>query len=1261
MKSKAMRFLTLLLCVLLAGGLTAAHAELVTVGILLTGTIPEADGSVRTVTPEGRFRIYQNGEEAGVIAAGRETLTLNSLERIRIEPLPQSFAPEWDMRPANMTVELTGSGVQMIPITVTLKGEETETPVPEWTPEPAPEEIPEATAEPAPEATPESAGPGAGELLIESTPEPVVPAIPAQTPAAQADGTVPTPTLPPFTPAEVTPEPAVGQFPEGAGTGSLRIQVFFDKNVNGNQGDYEYGIRDIPIYLLNEAEEAVAYTVTDADGFALFTNVPAGRYRTRTLLPDEWYFTAFGGENSLILNAYDVSPAGRQTSGVLEIAEGAESAQGIGIHNKASSMSGFCWMEQTVDGLYTADEPRVPGAIIRMKHRDEDISYETVADAEGNWTIDHLHPGYYIMSCEGPEGLMLTRYTQARGRRSYLTSDHPRRSVEINPDKPITDANIGFNWAAQIVGRCYLDANYNGLYDEGELPLPGVKLSVKFMYDSAEASSAVSGEDGTYVLDGMRGNLYWIQVILPEGGSVYTRTAPEDPLGNLFEPRADRRDQSIKNYTLADAERRVLNIGAIYPATVSGIVYYDDNFSAVPDGTERKVPGFTVTIRDAEGNIAATARTDNSGRYELANLTPGDYTLDVTATPGYAFTRSGEGNVILNRTGGAGYSEPFRVALGENVTGKDIGMILPGTVKGAVFADLNDNGIRDAGENGLAGAEVRLMSETEEEAFQAEIGADGDFLFDAVMPGRYYLEYTLPEETVFARLVPGGNAISGEDETGKTEIFNFATGQVLEAPVCGALTLGRIEGQAYQDHDGNGRKENEETLAGMTIQLIPSRDELEAVTAVTGEDGRYVLEGIRPDVYRLQVTCPEGYVLSRTDYLTLPLKAGKENQGVSLEVSMGATWLNQETGAVIPAALSGQLWMDENDNGLFDEGEKTPAGYQFRITDESTGAIFDTPVTDEQGRFSAAGMIPGQFTVSLPLDDRTLATRAGDSVFTSGGGVLTLSGIRLQENERREGLLAGIVRYTSVSGHAWIDRGEAMEDLGGVRISMKDPDGREIAGTITDGSGNYSLDRLMPGSFYLEVNAPEGCVIIEPGDPRLAGGLRSVVEHPSNRLGTTEVLELRMDEDITGMDIGCVLPGRLGDYCWVDLNGDGLQAGDEPGLPNMRIELLRDGKVIAETETDQYGFYRFVDLYPAEYVLKAYAPAEVKPTKHRTDIPLITSVTEEGEESTAFSVPVTVESNRSQYNADLGFVCRQEGVLPAGCGEGETQDWIPKY
>ena len=124
---------------------------------------------------------------------------------------------------------------------------------------------------------------------------------------------------------------------------------------------------------------------------------------------------------------------------------------------------------------------------------------------------------------------------------------------------------------------------------------------------------------------------------------------------------------------------------------------------------------------------------------------------------------------------------------------------------------------------------------------------------------------------------------------------------------------------------------------------------------------------------------------------------------------------------------------------------------------------------------------------------------------------------------------------------------------------------------------------------------------------------------------------------------------------------DGLQAGNEPGIPNVRIELQRDGKTIAETVSDQYGFYRFSDLYPAEYILVVTPPEEVKPTRHRTDLPIIASVTDEEDQSPAISLELTVESNKNQYDADLGFVCREEGVLPSGAGIGETQDWTPKY
>ena len=1251
--SKAMRFGALVLCILLLGGMTAAYAEMVTVGITLTGLIPDGNGSTRSVVPEGEFRVFQNGEEAGVIAAGRDTLTLNSRERIRIEPVPQSFAPEWDLSTAYITPKLTGESIQLIPVTITAREAAAAA-----TPTPEPEPVPTETTMPETDVPGTETDVNVTETPAQETPVPEIEIQPAQQPAAEL------PTLPPYTGTSVTQEPVPAGF-SAAGTGSLRIQVFFDKNGSGNQGDYEYGIANLTIYLLNEAEEVLAAAVTDTDGFAVFENVPAGRYRTRTNLPEGWYFTPYGGENKLTLNAYDITPAGSQTSGLLEISDGAESQQGIAIHNNAASAYGFCWLEGDVDGLYKDGETKFGGVRIRLRDRENDFVYETETDENGSWSISNLRPGYYVLTCEGPDGLMLTRYTQSRGKRSYLTSDNPRRQMELKTDSR-TEMNIGFNWAAQVFGRCYLDANYNGLYDEGELPLAGVKLTAKYQYDNAEASTTVSGDDGTYVLDALRGNQYSITVLLPADGSIYTKAVPSEPLGNLFPPRGDRRDNTLNNLKLEDMEQREMNIGAIYPASISGTVYFDDNFSATADGSEKAVAGFTVTVRDADGNAVATTRTNGEGVYKVENLTPGDYSLDVAAASGYAFTKRGEGNVILNRTGGQGYSELFRVELGASVTGRDIGMIRPGTVRGVVFADRNDNGVRDAGEDGLTGVKVRLMSETEGEAFNAEIGTDGAFLFDALMPGRYYLEYMLPERAVFARITNGGNQITEMQiaETGsigRTDSFDFVTGQVVDAPVCGALTLGRIEGTAYRDHDGNGRMENEETLAGVTVKLIPSREQLDTITAVTGEDGAFLLEDLRPDSYRLEIECPDGYVVSRTDSLKLPLTAGKARQTVALDVPMGAEWLDQKTGAVRPAAICGQVWLDENNNGVFDEDERTPAGYILCLTDETTGNVFDTPVTDENGIFASEGIIPGKFTLSMPLDEKTLAPKEGDTVFRQENGSLVLSGIELEEGKSLDSLLMGVVRYTSVTGRAWIDRGEGTENLGGVRVVMKDPAGGVIAETETDSSGSYRIDRLMPGTFRLEITAPEGCVIIEPDDPRLQGSLRSVVQYPTNRLGSTDEMELKMDQDMNGMDIGCVLPGRLGDYCWMDLNRDGLQAGDEPGIPNVRIELLRNGTVIADTETDQYGFYRFVDLYPATYTLRVYAPDEVKPTQLRTDLPMIASVLEESEEGIVSSVPLTVESNRNQYNADLGFVCRRDGVMPAGVGQGETQDWTPKY
>ncbi|MBR6165791.1 MAG: hypothetical protein IKQ45_07705 [Clostridia bacterium] len=1250
--SKAVRFLSLMLCALLAVAVwtSGARAEVTALRVVLSGRVTAGDGSVQEIPLEGSFRVLQNGQEAGTVTAGGSALLLPDYERIRLEPLAETFAPGWNLREAYITPNLTAGGEAVVEVVLSPASAAQ---APAETPAPADQASTDEPQNPAEQITPEAQQ----EQVI--TPAPA---------AQEPRNAVVTPTLQPYEP---TPAPTAVPSPEpitaGENAGSLRIWIFNDKNDNGKLGLSEPGIPGITVWLLAESGEAVASTVTDEEGEAYFERLPAGTYCTRVFLPSGWNFTHFGGKDDLEANAYQFSVEESQTSDPLAISAGRETLQGIGIRT-ALYVSGFCFLDESSDGLFNSGEAMIPGVRITLEREKDHLYYETVSGEDGSWIMDRVRPGQYTLTAYAPEGMMFAKYTSSRGIRSLLTRDGVTKasaSINLNDNNSKSGQYIGFTWAGRIYGRCYQDANYNGLYDEGEQPLAGVKVAIaRQISPDEEFATAYSDADGFFVLNGLRGNTYRLRAVMPEDGSTFTAVNTGDPLGNRFVSRPDRRENFWNDFVLSDAEQREIAIGGIYPATVKGTVYMDNDFSASLSGKEKIVSGFLVTLRDASGNIAAQDKTSIKGVYELTGLVPGEYTLSVSAVKGYAFTRLGEGNVIRNLNGGEGVSDAFRVELGETVTGKDIGMILPGTVEGDVFADRNDNGLRDAGEEGLSGVTVRLMSaegETPEEAFSAEIDTEGHFLFDAVMPGQYYLEYVLPEGAVFARTAAGGNTISGgENRTGRGETFSFATGDLRQAPLCGALTLGRISGSVFRDHDGDGiPAENgaEEALAGATVQLIPSRAELETRTAETGEDGGFALEDLRPDTYTLRVLCPDGFVISRTDALKLPLSAGLADQSVSFPVTMGRTVEKQRIGAVQPAALRGRLWLDENNNGLFDEREQTPAGYPVTVTDDATGRVFDTPVTDENGYYAAAGMIPGRFTLSVPLDEITLAPLPGDSLFEAANGILRLSGITLTENEVREDLLVGIIRLTSLSGRAWIDRGNGAEGLAGAEITLADETGNPVQHAVTDGNGMYSFASLMPGTFRLEAAVPEGCVLIEPGDSRLDDSLRTVIAQSVNRVGSSDLIKVRMDQNQTGLDIGCVLPGRLGDTCWADLDGDGLQGAGEPGIASVRIELLRDGITVAETMTDAYGFYRFPDLYPATYTLRVYCPDGGKPTRRRPEIPLISSVLEETEDSVAVSVPLTVESSRDCFDADLGFACRTPGVLPAGAGEAPKMIW----
>ncbi len=75
------------------------------------------------------------------------------------------------------------------------------------------------------------------------------------------------------------------------------------------------------------------------------------------------------------------------------------------------------------------------------------------------------------------------------------------------------------------------------------------------------------------------------------------------------------------------------------------------------------------------------------------------------------------------------------------------------------------------------------------------------------------------------------------------------------------------------------------------------------------------------------------------------------------------------------------------------------------------------------------------------------------------------------------------------------------------------------------------------------------------------------------------------DDDEDDNDaVEILVTSELGDYVWKDLNGDGIQDKDEPGIENVVVNLFDcDGNFLETTTTDATGYYLFDLLLPGNY------------------------------------------------------------------------------
>ena len=1025
----------------------------------------------------------------------------------------------------------------------------------------------------------------------------------------------------------------------------LALTVFQDSNGDGKRGDYDRGVPGIEVTLL-EGETPLDSTSTDSDGkAALYAR--AGRYTVRVTLP-AGYGISDGSVQSRTVDL-DVS-----------FATGEEEALTLAVA-PVGALGGRVFEDMDNDGIMGDGDPGVAGVTVRIEGNRTGTVREITTDETGEYLFDFLPDDMYTISATLPEGMLYARYSQTGGDlRSIFTGSNITREFPVRDAARVMDKNIGVVENGVISGVAFLDLNYNGRLDEGEPGYAGVTVEALRGSGSESQGKTETGEDGAFRLEGLRGGDYQLRAILPDDGSIFSVTAEGAASEvNRFEQRSTRREFTIGGLTLGSGGETTALVGVARIASVSGVVFEDAGYDGVLGEEDKRLSGIRVYAVDASGQSVADAATNSRGEYTLTGLMPGVYTVEVQRNAGYGFTRlrpaEDGGSHVTALVGEMGVTAEMDIAMGEALTGVNAGMLPASTVSGVFFHDVNDNGLRDENEIGMLGAEVRLVSEDGEIDLTQTPAEDGTYFFDGVMPGRYTLHYLLGEHREMAKVVEGGNTVAHDGPDTVYGPFEVVMGEALTLPVAGAVTLGNFSGAVFEDLNANGQwDEGEKALAGAAVTLTPDRTGIEAAQAVTGADGAFDLEGLRPAGYTLTVALPEGYIFS------CPLEGLAF--GTLGEQSLVCAWqtltdrTDKAIGAVKPGSISGVIWLDENEDGTRGEGELLMSGVSLELVDERGGTVVKRTASTDQG-FRFDNVRPGTYTVRLTLPDQSSPAADSASTFVANGLRMTQTGVTVEAGEDVDGLTTGLISATSVAGRLYLDENGARTPLAGVTVSLyKGGELSPLMTVLTDDSGRYRFDGLWPADYYLEAGLPSGTIFVRPDDPNYESGA-SAVTASGEGAGTSELFYLHMSQHRLDMDVIYIKPARVGDLAWLDENGNGLVDEGEPGIPGITVQLLQDGEAVYETVTDAYGYYLFTDVYPGAYTLVAKAYPELTPTSQVEALRIISSCLVGGDGNEAHSDPFEVESGSLNVNYDLGYLLREGESLPSAITAPPTRDW----
>ena len=785
------------------------------------------------------------------------------------------------------------------------------------------------------------------------------------------------------------------------------------------------------------------------------------------------------------------------------------------------SISGLKFNDLNGDGVQQPGELGLSGISVFLDANNNGLldagESNTVTDGTGNYHFTNLFAGTYRVR-EVPQAGILQ------------TSPNPP-AITLTTNQTVTGVDFGDFTLTTINGAKFQDTNGNGVRNAGEQGLQGFTIFLDAnnngAFDAGERFTTTDA-NGNYGFSNVGPGTFIVREVQQAG---FTQTTA-NPANIVTSSGTNVGGVDFGNF-----------IPSFQLVTISGTKFLDADSNSIRNVGEQGLQGFTIYLdANTNGTFDAGERftiTDANGNYSFANVGPGTFTVREVQQAGFTQTTVNPANIVT--------------ISGTNVTGIDFGNFIASfqlvTISGTKFQDSNGNSVRNIGEQGLQGFTIYLDANNNSTLDVGErfttTDASGNYSFANVGPGTFIVREIQQSGFTQTTANPANIVTSSGTNVGGIDFGNFQL-----------ITIG---GTKFQDTNGNGaRNAGESGLPGIKIYLDANNNGLfdtgERFT-FTDVGGSYSFTNVGPGTFIVREVLQAGFVQTTVNPANIVTSSGTNIGGIDFGnfqlVLIGGTKFQDTNGNGVrnsgePGLPGIKIYLDANNNGLFDTGER------FAFTDAS-------------GNYSFANVGPGTFMVREVLQAGFVQTTVNPANIVTSSGT-NVGGINFGNFQQ---ILIGGTKFQDTNGNGVRNAGE--QGLPGIKIYLDaNNNGTLDAGerfTTTDASGNYSFANVGPGTFIVREVLQTGFV--------------QTTANPTNIVTSSGA-------NVGGIDFGNFQLIIIGGTKFQDTNGNGLRDSGEPGLQGFTIYIDANNNHVFDagersTTTSSNGTYSFANLGPGTF------------------------------------------------------------------------------